>query len=65
MREEVTVIGKMIAKVSADEKFSVAGQSFDICGICKSCNRKGKTVASMTTTHERAQEHVLFTRDQK
>ena len=40
---EETSILEIIAKVSAAEKFSSAGQRFDIYGICQGCDRKAKT----------------------
>jgi len=42
---EETGISGLIARVSEAEKFSATGQRFDIYGICRSCNAKGRSPA--------------------
>jgi Fur family peroxide stress response transcriptional regulator len=46
------IMPKLVAKVSADANFTVIGSSFDLKGVCESCDKKGETAASKATANE-------------
>lgn len=43
---EDSIVPGIIAKAAASTNFTVIGQSFDVYGICQSCERKAKAMAT-------------------
>ncbi len=43
---EDSILSEIIAKAAAVTNFTATGQSFDVYGICQSCERKAKPIAT-------------------